>query len=73
MIVLTNLFIQMERLIDLSSAYNVIKTTKSSAEIIYAKEYNYSDYSVGNSYACRSIGTDAFQWGVFHPGRRRAV
>jgi len=53
---------------DLSSAYNVIKTTKSSAEIIYAKEYNYSDYSVGNSYACRSIGTDAFQWGVFHPG-----
>ena len=52
----------------MSSAYNVIKTTKSSAEIIYAKEYNYSDYSVGNSYACRSIGTDAFQWGVFHPG-----
>ena len=34
----------------LNSAYNVIKTTKSSAEIIYAKEYNYSDYSVGNSY-----------------------
>lgn len=53
---------------DLNSAYNVIKTTKESAEIIYAKEYNYSDYSVGNSYACRSIGADAFQWGVFHPG-----
>lgn len=59
---------------DLNSAYNVIKTTKSSNEIIYAKEYNYTDYSVGNSYACRSIGTDAFQWkgsdgkGVFHPG-----
>ena len=55
---------------DLNSAYNVIKITKESAEIIYAKEYNYSDYSVGNSYACRSIGTDAFQWGVFHPGGR---
>lgn len=59
---------------DLNSAFNVIKTTKTSNEIIYAKEYNYSDYSVGNSYACRSIGTDAFQWkdkngsGVFHPG-----
>ncbi len=59
---------------DLNSAFNVIKTTKSSNEIIYAKEYNYSDYNVGNSYACRSIGTDAFQWkdskgnGVFHPG-----
>lgn len=53
---------------DLNSAYNVIKTTKESAEIIYAKEYNYTNYSVGNSYACRSIGTDAFQWGVFHPG-----
>lgn len=58
---------------DLNSAFNVIKTSKSSDEIIYAKEYNYSDYSVGNSYACRSIGTDAFQWKdannetVFHP------
>lgn len=59
---------------DLNSAFNIIKTTKSSNEIIYAKEYNYSDFSVGNSYACRSIGADAFQWkdkkgnGVFHPG-----
>ena len=53
---------------DLNSAYNVIKTTKSSNEIIYAKEYNQTSYNVGNSYACRSIGTDAFQWGVFHPG-----
>ncbi|MCH3994718.1 MAG: RagB/SusD family nutrient uptake outer membrane protein [Prevotella sp.] len=58
---------------DLKSAFNVIKTTKSSDEIIYAKEYNYTDLGVGNSYACRSIGTDAFQWkdangsSVFHP------
>lgn len=53
---------------DLNSAYNTIKTTKSSNEIIYAKEYDYTNFSVGNSYAARSIGTDAFQWGVFHPG-----
>jgi hypothetical protein len=53
---------------NLTSAFNVIKTTKSSKEIIFAKEYNQTQYSVGNSYACRSIGTDAFQWGVFHPG-----
>lgn len=53
---------------DLNSAYNVIKTTKSSNEIIYAKEYNQTSYNVGNSYACRSIGTDAFQWGIFKPG-----
>ncbi|MDR3366469.1 MAG: RagB/SusD family nutrient uptake outer membrane protein [Prevotellaceae bacterium] len=52
----------------LNSAFNVIKTTKSSNEIIFAKEYNQSSFNVGNSYACRSIGTDAFQWGVFHPG-----
>jgi hypothetical protein len=53
---------------DMESAFNIIKTTKSSKEIIYAKEYNQSSYNVGNSYACRSIGTDAFAWGVFHPG-----
>lgn len=53
---------------DLNSAYNVIKTTKSSNEIIYAKEYNQTSYNVGNSYACRSIGADAFQWGIFKPG-----
>lgn len=59
---------------DLNSAFNIIKTTKSSNEIIYAKEYDYTNYNIGNSYACRSIGTDAFQWknsagnGVFHPG-----
>jgi hypothetical protein len=47
---------------DLESAFNVIKTTKSSNEIIFAKEYNQISFSVGNSYACRSIGTDAFQW-----------
>jgi hypothetical protein len=59
---------------DLSSAYNVIKTSKSSNEIIYAKEYNQTSFNVGNSYAVRSIGTDAFQWknadgaNVFKPG-----
>jgi hypothetical protein len=53
---------------DLQSAFNVIKTSKTSDEIIYAKEYNQLSFSVGNSYACRSIGADAFQWGVFHPG-----
>lgn len=59
---------------DLNSAYNIIKTTKSSNEIIYAKEYNQTSYNVGNSYAVRSIGTDAFQWQdannntIFRPG-----
>jgi len=59
---------------DLNSAFNVIKTTKSSNEIIFAKEYNQTSYNVGNSYAVRSIGTDAFQWkdaadeSVFKPG-----
>ncbi len=59
---------------DLNSAFNVIKTTKSSPEIIFAKEYDNTNFNVGNSYACRSIGADAFQWkdannnGVFHPG-----
>ncbi len=58
----------------LNSAFNVIKTTKSSNEIIYAKEYNMTSFNVGNSYAVRSIGTDAFQWkdannnNVFRPG-----
>ncbi|MGV8962373.1 MAG: RagB/SusD family nutrient uptake outer membrane protein [Candidatus Saccharimonadaceae bacterium] len=59
---------------DLKSAFNVIKTTKSSNEIIFAKEYNQTSFNVGNSYAARSIGTDAFQWknaaneSVFKPG-----
>lgn len=58
----------------INSAFNVIKTTKSSNEIIYAKEYNMTSYNVGNSYAVRSIGADAFQWkdannsNVFKPG-----
>jgi len=47
---------------DLNSAYNIIKTTKNSNEIIYAKEYNMTSYNVGNSYPARSIGADAFQW-----------
>ncbi len=46
----------------LTSAYNVIKTTKSSNEIIFAKEYNMTSYNVGNSYPARSIGAEAFQW-----------
>ena len=59
---------------DLNSAFNVIKTTKSSNEIILAKEYNQTSYNVGNTYAVRSIGKDAFQWkdaadeSVFKPG-----
>lgn len=53
---------------DLESAFNQIKTTDSSNEIIFAKEYDYTNFSLGNSYACRSIGQDAFQWGVFKPG-----
>lgn len=52
---------------DLNSAFNVIKTTKSSNEIIFAKEYDKTNYNIGNSYVCRSIGNDAFQWGVFSP------
>ncbi|HMR84940.1 MAG TPA: RagB/SusD family nutrient uptake outer membrane protein [Niabella sp.] len=61
---------------DLNSAFNFIKTNETAAntEIIYAKEYNMTSYNVGNSYASRSIGADAFQWkdaannGVFKPG-----
>lgn len=58
----------------INSAFNVIKTTKSSNEIIYAKEYDMTNFNVGNSYAVRSIGADAFQWkdannsNVFKPG-----
>ncbi len=52
---------------DLNSAYNIIKTTKSSNEIIFAKEYNQTSYNVGNSYAARSIETSATQWGMFNP------
>ncbi len=52
---------------DLNSAFNILKTTKSSNEIIYAKEYNQTSLNVGNSYAVRSIGADAFQWGIFKP------
>lgn len=58
----------------LESAYNVLKTSKDSKEVIYAKEYNWSSHKIGNSYPSRSIGTEAFQWkdakgnGIFHPG-----
>lgn len=53
---------------DLNSAFNIIKTTRSSNEIIFPKEYEQTTYNIGNSYPCRSIGADAFQWGVFKPG-----
>ncbi|MGL5958897.1 MAG: RagB/SusD family nutrient uptake outer membrane protein [Phocaeicola sp.] len=59
---------------DLNSAFNVIKTSKSSTEIIYAREYNRTSYNFGNDYACRSIRQDAFLWKddndkpVFRPG-----
>lgn len=52
---------------DINSAFNIIKTSKSSKEIIFAKEYNQTSYNVGNSYAARSIGTEATQWGMFNP------
>jgi hypothetical protein len=45
----------------LNSAFNVIKTKKSSKEIIFAKEYNLT-LNVGNSYSNRSIGTEATTW-----------
>jgi hypothetical protein len=50
---------------DLNSAYNVIKTTNTSNEIIFAKEYNQISYNVGNSYTNRAIETGASLWGVF--------
>lgn len=43
---------------DLNSAFNIIKTTNTSNEIIYAKEYNYSNHKVGNSYAVHSMGSE---------------
>ncbi|MDR0422308.1 MAG: RagB/SusD family nutrient uptake outer membrane protein, partial [Proteiniphilum sp.] len=58
---------------DLTSAFNIIKTSKktnvaSKIEIIYAKEYNQSGLGVGNSYAARSIEKAAFQgWKLLHP------
>lgn len=47
---------------DEKSAFNVIKTTKSSDEIIFAKEYDYTNYNIGNDYSRHSLGADAFQW-----------
>jgi hypothetical protein len=51
----------------LNSAFNVIKTSKTSKEIIYAKEYDHTDrnYNMGHNYAFRSIETEAYQWGIF--------
>ncbi|MFV0329700.1 MAG: RagB/SusD family nutrient uptake outer membrane protein [Dysgonomonas sp.] len=53
---------------DLNSAFNVIKTTKTSNEIIFAKEFNKTTLDIGNSYYHRAIETDAAQWGIFAAG-----
>ena len=47
---------------DLNSAYNVIKNSKTSKEIIYAKEYDYSNQKIGNGYVNHCMGTDATTW-----------
>jgi len=47
---------------DESSAFNVIKTSESSAEIIYAKEYDQTNLSSGSSYQSRAAGSDITQW-----------
>ncbi len=47
---------------DLNSAFNVIKNTKSSKEIIFAKEYDYTGNKIGNGYVYLCMGTDATQW-----------
>ncbi|MCC8153933.1 MAG: hypothetical protein LIP01_06785 [Tannerellaceae bacterium] len=51
---------------DIESAFNVIKTTKSSNEIIFAQEFDQSSYGKGNSYAVRSIESGATQWGILN-------
>jgi hypothetical protein len=50
---------------DLSSAFNVIKTTETSREIIYAKEYNFTSFNVGNSYHNRCMDQAATGWNCF--------
>lgn len=47
---------------DLNSAYNVIKTSKTSKEIIFAKEYDYTNQKIGNGYVNLCMGTDATTW-----------
>lgn len=47
---------------DLNSAYNVIKNSKTSKEIIFAKEYDYSNQKIGNGYVNLCMGTDATTW-----------
>lgn len=47
---------------DLNSAFNVIKNTKTSKEIIFAKEYDYTGNKIGNGYVYLCMGTDATQW-----------
>jgi hypothetical protein len=50
---------------DQNSAFNVIKTTKKESEIIYAKEYNYASFDIGNSYHNRCMDQTATGWGCF--------
>jgi len=58
---------------DLNSAYNVVKTSTTTKEVIYAKEYNYSSFSNGSSYYNLSMDNSATQWAdadgnvIFHP------
>lgn len=47
---------------DLHSAYNVIKNSKSTKEIIFAKEYDYSNNDIGNGYVNLCMGSDATTW-----------
>ena len=47
---------------DLESAYNVIKNSKTSKEIIYAKEYSYFANNVGNGFVELSIYSGASTW-----------
>lgn len=47
---------------DLNSAFNVIKTSKTTKEVIYAKEYNYTSFNSGSSYYNLSMPNSAAQW-----------
>lgn len=47
---------------DLNSAYNVIKNSKTTKEVIYAKEYDYTGNKIGNGYVNLCMGSDAMQW-----------
>lgn len=44
------------------SAWETIKNSKTTKEIIYAKEYDYSNNNIGNGYVNLCVGTDATTW-----------